>query len=173
MTLKANPNYWAGQPAIETIELVGDIGGRSPVEVFEDGDLDYTTIGGFDASWVAYDKDLGPQLVEVPSLSTEYYGFDVRQAPFDDVRVRQAFGDGHRLAPDRRARLARWGRLGRHLDGAVRHPRPERNGLPAGPRSRCGAGVAGRGRLSGRGRVPARDADDRWRVGRPGDHLPS
>ena len=101
LILKANPNYWAGQPAIETIELVGDIGGRSPVEVFEAGDLDYTSIGGFDASWVAYDKALGPQLLEVPSLSVEYYGFDVRQPPFDDIRVRQAFGmaiDWRRIA---------------------------------------------------------------------------
>jgi oligopeptide transport system substrate-binding protein len=113
LTLKANPHYWAGTPAIETIELVGDIGGRSPVEVFEDGDLDYTTIGGFDASWVAYDKDLGPQLLEVPSLSVEYYGFDVRQAPFDDIRVRQAFGmavDWRRIAelgsPDGAAAVA-------------------------------------------------------------------
>ena len=30
LTLKANPHYWAGPPAIATIELVEDIGGRSP-----------------------------------------------------------------------------------------------------------------------------------------------
>ena len=101
MTLHANEHYWAGTPAIATIELVADIGGRSPVEVFEAGELDYTSIGAFDASWLAYDKTLGPQLLEVPSLSVEYYGFDVRQAPFDDVRVRQAFGmaiDWRRIA---------------------------------------------------------------------------
>ena len=39
----------------------------------------------------AYDPTLGPQLRSVPSLSVTYYGFDVRQKPFDDVRVRQAF----------------------------------------------------------------------------------
>ena len=27
----------------------------------------------------------------MPSLSVTYYGFDVRQKPFDDPRVRQAF----------------------------------------------------------------------------------
>lgn len=101
ITLHANDRYWAGPPAIATIELVGDVGGKSPVEVFESGNLDYTPIGDFDASWIAYDKSLGPQLLTVPSLSVEYYGFDVRQAPFDDVRVRQAFGmavDWRRIA---------------------------------------------------------------------------
>ena len=32
-----------------------DIGGRSAVEAFEDGELDYLPIGDFDASWIAYD----------------------------------------------------------------------------------------------------------------------
>lgn len=101
LTLQANTRYWAGTPAIETIELVGDLGGKSPVEVFEAGDLDYAGVGSYDASWIAYDETLGPQLLEVPSLSVEYYGFDVRQKPFDDVRVRQAFGmaiDWRRIA---------------------------------------------------------------------------
>ena len=46
-----------------------------------------------DASWIAYDKTLGPQLRKVGSLSTQYYGFDTSKPPFDDVRVRQAFGE--------------------------------------------------------------------------------
>ena len=58
----------------------------------EDGDLDYASVGPEDASWIAYDPTLGPQLRATPSLSTDYYGFDVDQSPFDDVRVRQAFG---------------------------------------------------------------------------------
>lgn len=90
--LEANPAYWAGPPAIERIELVHDIGGRSPVAAYEDGDLDYVPIGDYDASWIAYDEDLGPDLREVPSLSVQYYGFDTTRAPFDDPRVRQAFG---------------------------------------------------------------------------------
>ncbi len=32
LTLTANPHYWAGTPAIRTIELIGDLGGRSPVD---------------------------------------------------------------------------------------------------------------------------------------------
>jgi ABC-type transport system substrate-binding protein len=101
MTLAANPNYWAGPPALATIDIVNDLGGRSQVEAFERGELDYAPIAEFDASWIAYDATLGPQLRSVPSLSTDYYGFDTSRPPFDDVRVRQAFAaavDWRRIA---------------------------------------------------------------------------
>lgn len=93
LTLTANPHYWAGIPAIKTIELIGDLGGRSPVDAFANGELDYAPLSNFDASWIAYDETLGPQLVDVASLSVQYYGFDAGKPPFDDVRVRKAFGE--------------------------------------------------------------------------------
>jgi oligopeptide transport system substrate-binding protein len=90
-TLTANEHYWAGTPAIRTVELVHDIGGRSSVAAFEDGDVDLATVSAFDATWLAYDDTLGPQLRRTDGLSLQYYGFDTSRAPFDDVRVRQAF----------------------------------------------------------------------------------
>jgi oligopeptide transport system substrate-binding protein len=92
IVLHANTRYWAGTPAINVVHLVSDIGGRSPVAAFEAGDLDYVEIASSDASWIRYDGTLGPQLRAVPSLSLTYLGFDTSRPPFDDVRVRQAFG---------------------------------------------------------------------------------
>jgi oligopeptide transport system substrate-binding protein len=101
LTLAANPHYWAGQPAIGTIELVSDLGGRSSVDAFVSNELDYAPLDGADAAWIAYDKALGPQLRQVGSLSVTYYGFDTTRPPFDDVRVRRAIGsavDWRRMA---------------------------------------------------------------------------
>ncbi|MEO8570167.1 MAG: peptide ABC transporter substrate-binding protein [Chloroflexota bacterium] len=93
LTLTANQHYWAGTPAIRTIDLVGDLGGRGQVDAFSAGDLDYAPVFGIDATWLAYDQTLGPQLRLVDSLSVQYYGFDTRKPPFNDARVRRAFGE--------------------------------------------------------------------------------
>jgi ABC-type oligopeptide transport system substrate-binding subunit len=101
LTLTANPRYWAGAPAIDTVHMLTTLGGDSPVDRFVAGDLDATPIGFLDAGWIAYDQSLGPSLRSNPSLSVTYYGFDTTRPPFDDVRVRQAFAqavDWRRLA---------------------------------------------------------------------------
>lgn len=99
--LVANPRYWAGEPAIQTVRMLTTLGGRSPVDAFVAGDLDVTPIGFSDAGWIAYDRELGPSLRRDPSLSVTYYGFDTVRPPFDDVLVRRAFAmavDWRRLA---------------------------------------------------------------------------
>ncbi len=101
-TLTANERYWAGPPPIPTVELVHDLGGRSPVAAFEEGDVDLTSVFSIDATWLAFDEELGPQLREGGSLATNYYGFDTTRPPFDDVRVRRALAqavDWRRLIP--------------------------------------------------------------------------
>jgi oligopeptide transport system substrate-binding protein len=90
--LVRNEQYWAGPPAITTVRLILDIGGRNPIAAFSDGDLDWTDVAAIDAPWIPYDEALGPQLRQTPDLSLTYLGFDTTRAPFNDVRVRQAFG---------------------------------------------------------------------------------
>jgi len=106
LTLTANPRYWAGPPAISEVTLVSDIGGRSEVDVFAAGDLDWAPIPEYDASWIAYDPELGPSLRRWAELSVTYYGFETRRPPFDDARVRRAF-----------ASAVDWTRIVRLADG--------------------------------------------------------
>ncbi|MFL5675522.1 MAG: ABC transporter substrate-binding protein [Chloroflexota bacterium] len=94
LELTANDHYWAGKPAVTTIDLIADLGGRGSVEAFSAGDLDYAPVSDIDASWLAYDDKLGSQLRQVGSLAVQYYGFDTTKPPFDDPLVRQAFGAG-------------------------------------------------------------------------------
>ncbi len=126
IVLTANSRYWAGPPAIPTIRLLNDIGGRSPVAAFEAGDVDYIGISAFDAAWIAYDETLGPQLRAVPALSSTYLGFAAAKPPFDDVLVRRAFG----AAVD-------WARIGELGSGLTSQPLtsmvpPGIRGAPAG-----------------------------------------
>ena len=94
-TLQANPYYWAGKPAIGTIHLLSQLtNGEDAVTAFQDGTLDYTPISVGDATWIAYDKTLGPSLRVEPSPSVEYYGYNTTKAPFDNVHVRRAFEMG-------------------------------------------------------------------------------
>jgi ABC-type transport system substrate-binding protein len=92
LTLTANPRYWAGPPAITRVHVLTDLGGRSPVDVYSDGDVDYVQIAANDASWIRYDATLGPDLRELRTLSLTYLGLDTARPPFSDVRVRQAIG---------------------------------------------------------------------------------
>lgn len=89
--LQANQHYWAGPAPIERIDVLTDLGGRSPVSVFQAGEVDYVPVASFDASWIRYDSTLGPQLRQTDSFSVHYYGFDTAAEPFDDASVRLAF----------------------------------------------------------------------------------
>jgi oligopeptide transport system substrate-binding protein len=100
LTLAANARYWAGAPAIQTVHVVIDLGGRSPVDVFSAGDIDTTAVASNDGSWIRFDRDLGPSLRTTSSLSLTYLGFDTSKPPFDNADVRRAIGqavDWHRI----------------------------------------------------------------------------
>ena len=101
LVLRANERYVAGPPPIDELRWVAGVDG-DPTTAFADGDLDLVGVAGFDATWIAFDPDLGPRLHRADPLSTSYFGFDTARPPFDDERVRLAFAlalDRERLVP--------------------------------------------------------------------------
>jgi len=102
VVLKANPHYWAGKPAIDTVRMLTTLGGSVPVDAFAAGTVDVTGVEQYNVPWVSFDKTLGPSLRSQPNLSVTYYGFNTRPGSlFADVKLRQAFAqavDWRRLA---------------------------------------------------------------------------
>jgi len=96
LILPANDRYVAGPPPITEIRWVTDLTGDSAT-AFANDEVDLTSVGSFDAGWIAYDRDLGPSLHRSASLGIQYFGFDTTRPPFDDSQVRRAFA----LALDR------------------------------------------------------------------------
>lgn len=99
--LEANERYWAGPAPMDRVTVITDDGGRSPVDVFEDEAVDWTRVAAADASWIRYDRYLGPQLRQTDEMAVDMLGFDAGSAPFDDPAVRRAVAmavDWRRLA---------------------------------------------------------------------------
>ncbi|HYI67529.1 MAG TPA: peptide ABC transporter substrate-binding protein [Candidatus Limnocylindrales bacterium] len=101
LVLRANEQYVAGPPPIDEIRWVGAVEADS-VTAFANDEVDLVQVADFDATWIAYDADLGPRLHAAEPLTISYFGFDTTSPPFDDPRVRLAFAlalDRERLVP--------------------------------------------------------------------------
>jgi len=101
LVLRANDHYVAGSPPIEEIRWVATANGDS-VSAFADDEVDLVQVAGSDATWIAFDRELGPRLHAAEPLTISYFGFDTTRPPFDDSRVRLAFAlalDRERLVP--------------------------------------------------------------------------
>jgi oligopeptide transport system substrate-binding protein len=101
LVLRANDRYVAGAPPIDEIRWIGGAD-SDPATAFQSGDVDLVQVAGWDATWIAYDADLGPHLHAAEPLTISYFGFDTTRPPFDDPRVRRAFAlvlDREHLVP--------------------------------------------------------------------------
>ena len=101
LVLKANPHYVGAAPPISEVDWVTTVS-SDPVTAYSNGELDLTQVAPTDATWLAYDRTLGPALHQAAPLSVQFLGFDTTRAPFNDPRVRRAFAlalDKTRLVP--------------------------------------------------------------------------
>jgi oligopeptide transport system substrate-binding protein len=90
LIFRANERYVAGPPPIDEIRWVTDLPGDA-VTAYAESALDLVGVASFDATWLAYDPDLGPALHLAAAYGVQYFGFDTSRPPFDDARVRRAF----------------------------------------------------------------------------------
>jgi ABC-type transport system substrate-binding protein len=129
LVLKANANYAGAKPPIGEVDWVTKLDGDS-VTAFSDKQLDLVQISPGDATWIAYDADLGPGLHQAADLSVQYLGFDTTRKPFDDVRVRRALW----LALDHSRFVELSSGEAAQAASSVVPPALQPKGLPADPR---------------------------------------
>jgi len=90
IVLQRNERFYREAPHVERV--VYSLSGGSPVNMYENGELDVAYVGSADVQRVRDpDNPLHGDLEIVPQLDVYYLAFDVRQPPFTDARVRQAF----------------------------------------------------------------------------------
>jgi oligopeptide transport system substrate-binding protein len=91
MTFKANPNYRKGEPKIK--ELRASVISDSAVafQAYKKGELDVLAVAPEDFQTAQTDAELKTQLLQTAGSCNFYIGFNVTKAPFDNIKVRQAF----------------------------------------------------------------------------------
>lgn len=96
IVLQKNP-YWydAATVRIEHIRLAMIADTATALDEYKNGNLDaldpYGGLSTNDVDLLRDDPILGKQLQIVPTLCSQYYGFNTKKAPFDDPLVRKAF----------------------------------------------------------------------------------
>ncbi len=90
IVLSRNDSFYGGPPKLD--EVWYGLAGGSAVTMYETGDIDLTGVGLPDIDRVRDpSSSLNKELIQQKTLSIGYVGLNTAVAPFDDVKVRQAF----------------------------------------------------------------------------------
>jgi oligopeptide transport system substrate-binding protein len=91
---RANEHYWQGRPKLDGIEFVYVDDPTVALAAYRSGDLDITQLGPAQIPEVEADPDLSKELLSAPTATTINLMFDLKQEPFTDLKVREAFAYG-------------------------------------------------------------------------------
>lgn len=90
ITLVPNPNYWLGTPQLAEIDLPFVQDPATALKMYQTGELDIMGTYNFPTDQIPAVSS-GADFKQVNQFFVAYIGFNNAKAPFNDVRVRQAF----------------------------------------------------------------------------------
>lgn len=92
IVLVANDLYYAGRPALSTVNIWMGANATGELQQYEVGGLEVANVP-IDDIYRVTDRNnpLSKELQSVPELSVTYLSFNLRHKPFDDPKVREAF----------------------------------------------------------------------------------
>lgn len=92
MVLVRNEEYYGGRPALSTVNIWMGANATGELQQYEIGGLEVANVPVDDIYRVTdRNNPMSRELQSVPELSVTYVGFNMRQKPFDDPKVREAF----------------------------------------------------------------------------------
>lgn len=100
LIVERDPNYWdAANVHLDGIKFYPVEEQATQLNLYKAGEVDAFLNHTVPASWIDEIRQYKDEYLNFPENATAYYSMNVRRAPFDNPKVRQAFG----LAVDREA----------------------------------------------------------------------
>ncbi len=99
MEFAPNPNYYGQKPNISKLTLLQITDANQAYLAYQNGELDAVSVPDANVKVVQGDETLAKQALQNKELTVFGYQFNTKVAPFDNVKVRQAFA----MAVDRKA----------------------------------------------------------------------
>jgi oligopeptide transport system substrate-binding protein len=91
ITFKANENYWAGKPKLDTVEFTYIQDLSVALQAYKSNEVDIIVPDPNDVPTIKADPVLGPEYKEYPGACTRTITFNLTKPPFDNKKVREAF----------------------------------------------------------------------------------
>src|SRR5262245_3834629 len=91
ITFKANQNYWAGKPKLDTVEFTYIQDLSVALQAYKSNEVDIIVPDPNDVPTIKADPVLGPEYKEYAGACTRTITFNLTKPPFDNKKVREAF----------------------------------------------------------------------------------
>jgi oligopeptide transport system substrate-binding protein len=90
IVMDANPNFFAGKPQIDGLEINFVPDPQTALLKYENGELDVVDIPDADFQRISQDATLSKQMHRSPLLQARWIAFNVSKPPFDNQALREA-----------------------------------------------------------------------------------